>query len=455
MSLRAALERELLAYWYAGTATGPRPPTLAPLAEATPTPLSRSEWATAAPPLKKRLEQRAAALIAWLLARSPLAPALAAITVLYARARQQSVLRPATQHPPVVVVGNWVVGGGGKTPVVLALVRALRARGFRVAILSNGYGGSREGVLQPEQAREQSGYAAYSAGWSDEAALLGLLSGAAVGVGRNRAHALQQLLATCPKLDLVVSDDGLQHPGLPRRGEIGLLDGRGFGNLRCLPIGPLREPIESRPRSDWLILRGLADSLSMANHSPGIEPRQKVDRVSEATSHTRLCKQLANQTLRWELAPLRVVTWSTWTALSLERPGLQRCVPDPAGRPAGPQCGPTAEIGLSSASLEDVRKLWKGRRILGLAGIAHPEQLMAQCARAGIQAEWLRPGDHRKAKLSAVRSINEANIILLTAKDAVKYTQLDDRFHVLIQDESVPAALITWLEQLILGPAPA
>lgn len=430
MSLRAALERELLRYWYPG-----EDPNGSRLHEAEPT----------LPPA----ESLAARGLAWMLARSPLAHGLAAATRLYAQQRQRAIVRPRTQSPPVVVIGNWVVGGSGKTPVVIALARALRRQGVRVALLSNGYGGSREGVLEPHRARAAGGYAAWEAGWSDEAVLLGLMTGAAVGVGRNRRQALLRLLEADPDLDLILSDDGMQHSGLPRLGEIVVVDPRGLGNRRCLPLGPLREPLASRLPSDWLVLR-----------CPRNAPGQAALDVSAAGSNTTALRPLAHRLQRWDLEVPRVVPWNEWKGLMSGESSLSSHVPLRAGIRTNPARG-TPQAGLAPPpferwpSLVEMQTLWQGRKVLGLAGIANPGHLMTQCSQAGIAARWLLPGDHRRAGLRDLPGSANAEVFLLTAKDAVKYGNLYEHGCVLVQDETVPAELLTWLEQLIGGSATA
>lgn len=146
------------------------------------------------------------------------------------------LLRSCRLPVPVVVVGNLTVGGSGKTPLVLWLVEALRAQGWRPGIISRGYGGSAEGVrvVAPDSD---------SAAVGDEPLLLARRSRAPVVVGRDRVAAGQALLAAHPECNVIVSDDGLQHYRLQRAVELVVFDGRGGGNQQLLPAGPLREPM--------------------------------------------------------------------------------------------------------------------------------------------------------------------------------------------------------------------
>ncbi|MDB5868641.1 MAG: lipid-A-disaccharide kinase [Polaromonas sp.] len=142
---------------------------------------------------------------------------------------------------PVIVVGNVVAGGAGKTPLVMALVRHLQARGLQAGVVSRGYGRSGEKSLQvmSDTPVNESG---------DEPALIQRATGAPVFVARRRTEALRALLAAYPATDVVVCDDGLQHYALQRDIEIVVFDDRGIGNGWLLPAGPLREPWPGRLR---------------------------------------------------------------------------------------------------------------------------------------------------------------------------------------------------------------
>jgi len=166
----------------------------------------------------------------------PLSLLFAAVVGLRRLAFRNGWLRSVRMPVPVVVVGNLSVGGTGKTPLVLWLVQWLRARGMHPGIVSRGYGGS--GSVQPVTADSAPGAA------GDEPVLLATRAGCPVWIGRRRAEAARALLAAHPEVDVLVSDDGLQHYALARDAEIVVVDGeRRFGNRMLLPAGPLREPI--------------------------------------------------------------------------------------------------------------------------------------------------------------------------------------------------------------------
>lgn len=178
---------------------------------------------------------------------APVPRSLRALEAIYRRFAGP-MARPAARPPvPVIVVGNLVAGGSGKTPVVIALVRALAERGRAVAVISRGYGGS---ARRPRQVR--AGDRAAEVG--DEALEIFRATGQAVWVARRRAEALQA--AVDHGAEVVIADDGLQHAALPRSFEICVVDARrGFGNGRLLPAGPLRQTRARLDTVDLVLLR--------------------------------------------------------------------------------------------------------------------------------------------------------------------------------------------------------
>ena len=136
---------------------------------------------------------------------------------------------------PVVVVGNVVVGGAGKTPTVIALVRDLRAKGRCPGVISRGHGRSDQGCVEVRADSD-------SAVCGDEPLLIAQATGVPLVVGRDRVAAGQMLLTQHPEVDVVVSDDGMQHWALQRDITLVVFDARGIGNGWLLPAGMLREP---------------------------------------------------------------------------------------------------------------------------------------------------------------------------------------------------------------------
>ena len=184
--------------------------------------------------------------------RGPLASLLWPLSALYAtlaglrRAAYRLGWARATRLPvPVVVIGNVVAGGAGKTPTTLAVAQHLAARGWRPGIVSRGHGRAGTACLEvhPDSDPRQVG---------DEPLLLHRRAGVPVFVAPRRADAGRALLAAHPDCDLLLCDDGLQHLALARDVEICVFDARGVGNGWRLPAGPLRE---AWPRPVDLVLR--------------------------------------------------------------------------------------------------------------------------------------------------------------------------------------------------------
>lgn len=149
---------------------------------------------------------------------------------------------------PVVIVGNITVGGTGKTPLTLFLIERFKEKGLRVGVISRGYGGA---AKQYPIAVDKACNAEHV---GDEPLMVHLRSGAPVVVDPNRVAAAKYLEQHYD-VDIIISDDGLQHYSLNRSVEIVVMDAtRGIGNGRCLPSGPLREPVTRLASVDFLIV---------------------------------------------------------------------------------------------------------------------------------------------------------------------------------------------------------
>lgn len=175
--------------------------------------------------------QRGAASVAlW-----PLSLLYRALVGLRRRLYRIGWLRSTRLPVPVIVVGNVVAGGAGKTPVTIALVQHLQARGLRPGVVSRGYGRSSQGTrhVQTDSAAREVG---------DEPALIARRCAVPVVVSERRSDAALALLERHPQVDILICDDGLQHLALARDIEICVFGAQGVGNGWLLPAGPLREP---------------------------------------------------------------------------------------------------------------------------------------------------------------------------------------------------------------------
>lgn len=189
-------------------------------------------------------------LPAWLLLLWPLEQLFCLLVRLRRRLYRAGLLQSRRLPVPVVIVGNITVGGSGKTPTVLWLAEFLRQHGYRPGLVSRGYGGQAGSWPQsvtPQSDPRQVG---------DEAVLLASRSGCPMVVGPDRVAAAEKLLQQ-HAVDLIISDDGMQHYRMQRDIEIALLDGaRRLGNGHCLPLGPLREPSARLGEVDFTVTNG-------------------------------------------------------------------------------------------------------------------------------------------------------------------------------------------------------
>jgi len=174
---------------------------------------------------------------------------------------------PAAALPvPVIVVGNFIVGGAGKTPIVVALVQALTNDGRHTGVISRGYG-------RREAGARAVGPGDTAATVGDEPLLIRRRTGVPVWVGRDRVSAARELCARHPEVDVIVADDGLQHHALPRSAALVVFDERGAGNGLLLPAGPLREPLpKSLPPRTRVVYTGGGASTAL----PGVLARRSL-----------------------------------------------------------------------------------------------------------------------------------------------------------------------------------
>lgn len=251
---------------------------------------------------------------------------------------------------PVIVVGNIAVGGSGKTPVVAWLTEELRNAGYRPGIISRGYGGSvvtGAEVLPPQ---------ADAVRFGDEPVLLAALTGCPVAVGRDRPEAGRALLEAHPDVNVLISDDGLQHYALARDIEIVVVDEHVLGNGWRLPAGPLREGVDRLAEADLVIAHG--DVATRLREAAGSAPVFSMRLVGE----------------------------------QLERID-----------------------GFASCALSDFR----GRRVHAVAGIGRPERFFEQLTAHGLEVvPHPFPDHHPFVEADLAFAPGEPRI--LTAKDAVK-----------------------------------
>jgi tetraacyldisaccharide 4'-kinase len=330
---------------------------------------------------------------AWL-RRGPLACALwplsqlfRALAALRAGLYRAGVLKAGRLPVPVVVVGNIFIGGTGKTPLTIWLAQALREAGFRPGVISRGHGADGEAsrAVTPESSTAEVG---------DEPVLIARRAGVPVFVGRKRVEAGRALLAAHPEVDVVLTDDGLQHYALARDVEVLLFDGRGAGNGWLLPAGPLREA-PTRRRDVTVV------------NAPEISPR--------------LAASVGGTPFRMQL------------------------------------------VGASAERLADPRQSrplasFAGQRLLAAAGIGNPGRFFTLLRGAGLDFAELPLPDHYDFRENPFAGL-DADVILITEKDAVKCGQLenlkdDPRLWVVPVTARIDAALAELIVEKCRGRSP-
>ena len=273
-------------------------------------------------------------------------------------------LRRAQHAPvPLLVVGNLVAGGAGKTPAVIALVALLRQQGWTPGVISRGHG-------RPGRSVQAVGRHSPAAEVGDEPLLIHRRTGAPVTVGADRAAAARALCAAHPSVDILLADDGLQHHALHHDMAVLVFDERGAGNRLRLPAGPLRQALPLRVPPHTLVLYTAGGA---STPLPGL------------TGTRRLASVL----------PLAV--W--W-----------------AGQRAG-SAGSTGAADTAATPGNGWPAL-RGRRLLAAAGLARPEPFFAMLLAQGLQIDRLPLADHHGFNpLPWPAGTAE---VIVTEKDAVK-----------------------------------
>ena len=297
---------------------------------------------------------------------------------------------------PVIIVGNISVGGTGKTPVVLALAQYLTRNGWRCGIISRGYSRPAAPDTMHRPRANVIRVVAEPAGsvvMSDEAILLANRSGAPVYISADRYCAARTLLDDHPEVDVLICDDGLQHYALQRDLEICVIDGvRGFGNGALLPAGPLREPITRLGSVDAIVING---STVPGHRDPDLELNLNLNLKNDAPTYSMI---LGNESL------VRV------------RDGEQ--------------------ISIAQGLGEFVSK-----SILAIAGTGNPSRFFQHLSTLGFKAARTQAFPDHHPFVASDFANKDAQIILMTEKDAVKCKAFaDDRMWFMRVDAILPDA---------------
>ncbi|WP_079419628.1 tetraacyldisaccharide 4'-kinase [Thiomonas intermedia] len=320
-------------------------------------------------------------LLSWML--WPLSLLFAGLTALRRGLYRLGLLRQQSAGVPVVVVGNLTVGGAGKTPLIVALAQGLQQAGWRPGIVSRGYGRRAAEGDAPIRVDAQSD----PARCGDEPVLLARLTRCPVVVGRRRAQAALELRAACPDVDVILSDDGLQHLALARDVELVVVDQRRWGNGLLLPAGPLREsPARRRDAT--------------------LGPETVLRQIDGGGARFALVRSLGD------------ITHLT--------------------------------SGLSLSPSQFARR-FGGQPLGAVAGIGHPAQFFAMLHSLGLSVQTRALGDHQPLATDALEGFPPDCPVLLTEKDAIKSGPLPpalrERLWVVGLRLQSPPDLLPWLQQ--------
>ena len=271
-------------------------------------------------------------------------------------------LPPAKQtNATVIVVGNVVVGGSGKTPFILWLTEQLQSKGLSVGIISRGYGGITK--EWPQWVTKESDPVQVG----DEPVLLAKQLGCPVAVSPVRTQAIN-LLKSKHSLDVIISDDGLQHYALARDIEIVLFDGqRGFGNGYCMPAGPLRESLDRLKQVDLCVWNGL-----------------------ETSTPFPVEQETVKDQYRMELIPLRF---------------RQVMNPDNV---------------IELEDIHDSHREFSAGQVNAIAGIGNPARFFQTLEDLSLKVNSHAFADHHNYQLDDFKQFEDQKRLLMTEKDAVK-----------------------------------
>ena len=304
------------------------------------------------------------------------------------------------QAVPIIIVGNIRVGGTGKTPIVIALAERLASMGWKPGIISRGYGAPASSA--PQQVSSDSNPAEVG----DEPVLIAKRTQDQfpIWVHPKRTRSIRSLLRSSPSVNVIISDDGLQHRSLvrwpAREGgrdiEFVVRDQRGEGNGFLLPAGPLREPA-SRERDATL----MTGPTSPSNH------------IDEYFLGRR--------------------------AFTL-----------------GSQLGAPYQLNNSSntQSLSSIADTYLPNKITAVAAIGNPQRFFDDLLKQGIAGKCIGLADHASYSREFFSAIH-AECILITEKDAVKCTSIqDERIWVVPMSLEISNALAEWLQSILQRPDP-
>lgn len=303
----------------------------------------------------------------------------------YLYARSQKKLASGVDVP-VVIIGNVSVGGTGKTPVIIALAKALQAQGVHVGIVSRGY--NSQAPYYPYHINADTDHAHVV---GDEPLLIAKTTDCPVVIGSDRVAAAKLLQQTCPEVTLILSDDGLQHYRLKRDMEVVVVDGaRGLGNHFCLPAGPLREPAKRLASVDWILLN---------QEHAAVDQRQAGSQLATVTIQPVAWRHVSTD----QTYPLNPIPWQALAA---------------------------------------------DKSAIAIAGIGNPQRFFNTLKGEGVQCEEYAFDDHYSYTQDDFSAWQD-RVVLMTEKDAVKCQTIEHaQLWSLMVDIALPEAFVASIVEL-------
>ncbi len=317
----------------------------------------------------------------WQVVLRPLSWLFASVTAIRRFCFRVGISKITNAGVPVIIVGNISAGGTGKTPLVIAVAELLEKSNRHPGVVTRGY---RQSSMPPRTFAAPVPVLNPQPGTitaSDEAMLMSQRLAAPVFANPNRVAAVAALLKRYPETDVIISDDGLQHYRLGRDIEIAVVDGaRGFGNEHLIPAGPLRESAARLKTVDCIVVNGMPTiGLDLEQYGPPV-----------------FRMNLGRETFR-KLA---------------------------------------ATEGIS---LEEFQSQIFGKKIHAVAGIGNPQRFFDHLERLGLRCAATHPFSDHHAFTQAELTLPDADIILMTEKDAVKCKAFaDERMFAMRVDAILP-----------------
>lgn len=298
----------------------------------------------------------------WLWLLLPFAFLYCIISNLQKKLYQLGLKKVYYSNVPVIVIGNITVGGSGKTPLIICLVRFLQQQGIKVGVISRGYGGDTKQmplIVTPQSMPTQVG---------DEPCLIVQSTNVPMAVCPNRGQAIDLLLKNFPAIQLILADDGLQHHALDRDENWIVVDSeRGFGNQQLLPVGFLREPIT----------RLFSNNTTVIFHQKDWK-NSKMATIQNSLSKKNLPNNLFMKLIEQKIEPL---------------------------------------FANKSRNIELLPKTFP--KVIAMTGIGYPERFFQSLQKLGFKLEKIPLNDHHQFTLNDFNNLADLPIIV-TSKDAVK-----------------------------------